>query len=452
WVTSTDENWNFDAYWSFVESEIEKDGTYGISGPAAPHNGLKLANDGTVGMVKAVGKKILDAMFGSSKFAETIIQGGMAKAYGMSYSVRMMPRKVKDVTNFGWKDVTPEEAADLAKFKITQAMFERTTFAYYPDGSHERANELVKGNNFAVHISYLKDDVWEPRLKGVFFDSDTGLAEVTHEIMGGSGLVEVLGLEYQTKMAEALQGAKHAEVRSKDLDESKRFQVVSTLLALGNGISGTDGVLDQAEGLLKEGRGPQTVALQLYLHAKRLLVGRDHTERSKEAAIELLKGALAADPEDSSGLIRPLFYQLQGLPVPRESRRLTAAFQIQPRLSKLGRDYREGHLFSKLPNPPRWKALTKADIVDLKTVMARQSRGIGKGNIAVLTLAGGQQTRAGLKGGDKFLTPLVKTSAGEELDLIGMTLKAAKQLQKKLRRPVHQLFVHNRNFMDARVK
>lgn len=276
---------HFQAFWKYATQEIEKDGTFGISGEAAKFNHLKLFKAGTVGAVRAVGEGKLDAFYGSSAPAEGAIQEAMAKAYGLKRSARLISGKADDILSFNAEAlITTQEWEALARFGINPAHY-----------GHEI--ELIKGSDFVIHITALKDDVWDSEIKGLQVDTRTGIAQVIHHVIGGSGLIQTVIVDYKTKITSV-----------------DSYEKAAAFIAFSNGIHPRRKFLDQAIKIIQNVETQEGEALRKVIEAKRLIVAPTDAEVSsaKAQAIELLEQALLLDSQDRSGLIQYYLKALRG--------------------------------------------------------------------------------------------------------------------------------------------
>ncbi len=311
WVrVNASEDIEFEKYIAYVAEKIKADGTFGLQGPGAELNGIKFFDNGTVGAVKAVGKGQLDALAGSSKFAEAEVQAAMAKGYGINYSGKFHPSGKVDVTRGSWEDLSDADRSQFERSGYNKEKFEKATFTYYTDGTHDAKNELVKGSDFAVHISSIKPDAWEADVPGVRFDEEDGTITVRHEVIGGSGRVEIFDVIYDTKFSKALEDTrvlKRAAPDTRLIDTRfTLYQKAVTFIGLANGLRPE--LLVQVLGEIEKQTEPRFQALKLFAQAKQIILqGGD-----KAQAITLLERAVAKDPDDLSGLIVPFLRQLKG--------------------------------------------------------------------------------------------------------------------------------------------
>ena len=194
-----------------------------------------------------------------------------------------------NLTNYSFEKATEGEKRELAKFNIGAEEFDKTTFAYdpSPDAVNDPEKELVKGSNYVIHVTWIKEDVWNPRFKGIRFDADQRALFLVHQTIGGSGRIESLEMEY------ALEGD-------------------AALVAMANGLPGSERLRRRVRENLESLATPREIALKLYSDAKTMLTGKAPTRGSRFAALELLRSALKLDPDDQTGLVRPLLAVLEG--------------------------------------------------------------------------------------------------------------------------------------------
>lgn len=259
WVTSSNERWKFEDYWAFVKRIIKMNGTYGISGPEAQVNQLKLFNDGTVSAVRAVGHNLLDVMIGSSKYAETLAQTAMAGSYGLSFDSILDGKNV--------------------------------------------ARQLVQKSDNVVHLTSIKPDAWDPEVKGVVYSPVFKTVTVQHEAIGASGATVVYEMVYQTTASPM---------------PKNPFAEAATQIFFANGLSKSKALFDEARRTIHDigvATGSRsTHALMKLLEAEEILVNAkgEKIEDPLGSAAYLLFEALGTDSNEY-GLIKPLLAEIISL-------------------------------------------------------------------------------------------------------------------------------------------